>query len=152
MTRVHSLQHVQRFLATHLTHDDAIGAHTEGVDHQLTLLHRAFSLNVGGPRFQAYDVVLVQLQLRGVFNRDDAFAIGNVGGQHVEERGLAGAGAARNQNVEARFHATTQKFQHSCGERVVLEQIVSGERITAETPDREAGAVDRQRGNDGVHA
>ena len=112
VARVHGLQHVQRFFAANLTDDDAVGAHTQGVDDQLALLNRAFALDVGGARFQAHDVVLVQLQFRRVFHGDDAFAVGNVGRENVEERGLTGAGAARNQNVEPRFHAAAQQLQH----------------------------------------
>ena len=128
---VHGLQHVQRFLAAHLTDDDAVGTHTQRVDHQLALLDRAFAFDVGGPRFQAHDVVLVQLQFGRVFDRDDAFAVGNVGRKHVEERRLAGAGAAGDQNVQARFHAAAQKFQHRRSVSVLFwskSSAVSGSR------------------------
>ena len=40
VARVHRLQHVERFLAADLADDDAVGAHTQGVDHELPLADR----------------------------------------------------------------------------------------------------------------
>src|SRR5438876_3664423 len=48
MTCVHGLEHVQRFLTTDLAHDDAIGTHTQAVDHQLPLHDGALTFHVGG--------------------------------------------------------------------------------------------------------
>ena len=112
---VHGLQHVQRFFAADLTDDDAVGAHTQGVDEQFALLDGALAFDVGWARFQADDVILVELQFGRVFDGDDAFAIGDEGGQHVEQRGFTGAGAARDQNVEPRFHAAVQQLAASAG-------------------------------------
>ena len=77
-----------------LADDDAIGTHTQGVDQQLALLDRALAFDVGRARFQPRHVLLVQLKLGGVFDRDDALALGDEAGQHVQQRRLAGAGAA----------------------------------------------------------
>ncbi len=72
---VHRLQHVERFFAAHLADDDAIGAHTQGVDHELPLPDRALAFDVRRPRFEPRDVLLVQLQLGRVLDRDDALAL-----------------------------------------------------------------------------
>ena len=72
---VHGLQHVEGFLAAHLAHDDAVGAHTQAVDHQLPLAHRALAFDVGRPGFQAHHVLLLHLQFGRVFNGDDALGI-----------------------------------------------------------------------------
>src|SRR5580704_9311173 len=152
VARVHGWQHVQGFFAANLTHDDAIGTHAQRVDHQLALLHRALALNVGGARFQAHHVILMQLQLGGIFHCYDAFAVGNVRREDVQKCGLTGAGAAGDQNIETRLHAAAQEFQHPGRERAVSQQIVGGQWIAAETPDREARSIDGQRRNDGVHA
>jgi hypothetical protein len=47
------------------------------VDHQLALCHLAFAFDVGRPRLQPYHVALPQHQFGGVFDRDDALAVGN---------------------------------------------------------------------------
>ena len=72
---VHRLQHVERFLAADLADDDAIGAHTQGVDHQLPLADRALAFDVRRPRFEPRHVLLVQLQFGGVLDGDDALAL-----------------------------------------------------------------------------
>ena len=38
MTGIHRLQHVDRFVATHLAENDAIGTHTKSVDDEVALL------------------------------------------------------------------------------------------------------------------
>ena len=75
MSRVHRLEHVERFLASHLADDDAVRAHTQGVDHQLALPDRTLAFHVGRPRLEARDVFLVQLELGRIFDGDDPLAL-----------------------------------------------------------------------------
>ena len=49
--------------------------------------------------FEVDGVRLVELQLGAVFDDDDAFVLRNLGGEGVEERGLAAAGAAGDDGV-----------------------------------------------------
>ena len=72
---VHGLEHVQRLGATDLAHDDAVGPHAEGVADQVPDGDLALALDVGRASLQADDVVLVQLQLDGVFDGDDALVV-----------------------------------------------------------------------------
>src|ERR671931_318080 len=58
------------------------------------------------------DVLLVQLKFRRVFNRDDALALRDERGQNVQQRRLAGAGAAADQHVEPRAHAVLEELEH----------------------------------------
>ena len=60
MTGVHGLQHVERFFAADLADDDAVGTHTQRVDHQLAGAHRALAFDVRRAGFQAHDVPLPQ--------------------------------------------------------------------------------------------
>ena len=73
MTRVHGLQHVERFLAADLADDDAVGPHTQAVDQQFALPHRAAAFEIRRAGFQAHHVRLLQLQFGRVFDGDDAF-------------------------------------------------------------------------------
>ena len=100
MTGVHRLEHVERFLAADLADDDAVGTHTQRVDHQLPLADRALAFDVRRPRLEPGDVFLVELQFGRVLDRDDALTLGDEARQHVEQRRLAGAGAAADDGVE----------------------------------------------------
>ena len=77
VTRVHGLQHVERFRSAALADDDSFGPHTQGVFHQVGGGDRAFAFDVRRPRFQPHDVLLLKLQFGGVFDRDDALVAGN---------------------------------------------------------------------------
>ena len=54
----------------------------------------------GGPGLEVDHVGLLELELGGVLDRDDALAVGDERRQHVEVGGLAGAGAAGHEDVE----------------------------------------------------
>ena len=100
VTGVHRLKHVERFLAANLTHDDAVGAHTQRIDHELPLTNGALAFDVGRARFEPGDVLLMELQLGGVLDRHDALARRDEAREHVQQRRLAGAGAAADEAVE----------------------------------------------------
>ena len=99
---VHRLEHVQRFLAADLADDDAVGTHTEGVDHQLPLPDGALAFDVRRPRLEPHRVPLPQRQFRRVLDRDDALALRDEARERVEQRRLARAGAARDDDVQPR--------------------------------------------------
>ena len=68
-----------------------------------------FALDVRRAGLEAHHVLLVELQLDRVLDRDDALVAGNEARQHVEQRGLAGAGAAGDEDVETALdHARQQ--------------------------------------------
>ena len=100
MTGVHGLQHVQRFLAADFADHDAVGPHTQAVDQQLALAHRALAFEVGRAGFEARHVRLLQLQFGRVFDGDDALLGVDEGRQRVEQRGLTGAGSAGDDDVQ----------------------------------------------------
>ena len=56
--------------------------------------------DVRRPRLEPHDVALPQHQLGGVLDRDDALAVADEAREDVEQRRLAGAGAARDDDVE----------------------------------------------------
>src|SRR5574340_550207 len=102
MTGVHGLEHVERFAAAHLTDDDAVGAHTQRVPHQVANGNAAMPIDVGGLGLHADDVILLQFEFGCVLDGDDAFVVGDVAGKDIEEGGFSRAGAAGNDDVEAR--------------------------------------------------
>ena len=89
---VHRLQHVERLIATHLAHDDAVGAHTKRVDHEVALADRALALDVRWPRLESDNMTLTHHELGGVLDGDHALESRDEAGEHVEQRRLACAG------------------------------------------------------------
>ena len=96
--------------------------------------------------------MLLELKFGGVFDGDDALAVGNEAGEHVEQRGLASAGASRDDDVEARPDGALKKVQHLGRDGDVAKKVGSLQRRSAEAADGDDGAVDGERRNDDVDA
>ena len=58
VTRVHRLKHVECFSAAAFSYDDAVRAHTERVDYQITNSDLTATFNVRWPGFQGYYMFL----------------------------------------------------------------------------------------------
>ena len=69
---VHGLEHVEGLAAAALADDDAVGAHAQAVLDQVADRDLAPALDVGRAGLEAEHVLLVELQLLGVLDRDDA--------------------------------------------------------------------------------
>ena len=150
--RVHGLQHVQRFRAAALAHDDAVGPHAERGAQQNALVDAALLIQIGRAGFEFHHVALLELQFGGVLDGDDALFLGNEPRERVQHSGLAGAGPARDQNSALGLHARGQKPQHPGRQGAVLEHFLLGDHVAAEAADAEARPVQSQRRNDGVDA
>ncbi len=150
VTGVHRLQHVERFFASDLADHDAVGAHTQGVDEQLPLPDRALAFDVRRTRLEPRDVLLVQLELGRVFDRDDALALGDEARQHVEQRRLAGARAAADERVQPRADADFEELEHRARQRADGDEVLGAQALGRKTADREQRAVDRERRDDRV--
>src|SRR5713226_734764 len=105
VTGVHGLQHIERLFATALTDDDAVGAHTEGVDHKFADANVALAFDVRRAGLHPRHMRLAQAQLCRVFDGDDALVFWNVGRENVEQGGFPGAGTAGNHDVQPRLDA-----------------------------------------------
>ena len=149
---VHRLEHVQRLGATHLADDDPVGPHAQRVPHQLADGDLTLALDVVRARLEPQHVTLVQLQLGGVLDRDDALVVGHRRGQGIQERGLAGAGAARDQDVQLGADAAAEKVHRGLGQRSDPDHVVQVQARLAELADRHERPAQRQRRDDRVHA
>ena len=145
---VHRLQQVERLGSAHFADDDALGPHAQAVLDQVAHGDLAFAFEVGRPGFQAHHMRLLQLQLGGVFAGDDALVVVDVVGQAVEQRGLARAGAAGNEGVDAAAADDLQDLGAFRRDRAELDQLVERELVLLELADGERRAVDRQRRRD----
>jgi hypothetical protein len=114
--------------AAHLAQDDAVGAHAQRIAHQRALRHFALAFDVRRARLQAHHVRLAQLQLGRVLDRHDALVAGNEAGDQVEQRGLAAAGAARDQDVHLGQAQALQHLDHGRRDAFVVEQVLHRQR------------------------
>src|SRR5438128_1521417 len=86
----------------------------------LPLAHGTFALNIRRAGFEAYNVLLFHQKFSRVFDSNDSLRIWDVAREHIEQRGFAGAGATRNQEIQAAFHHRREQFQHGLGHGLVL--------------------------------
>ena len=106
----------------------------------------------GRPRLERHDVLLAELELGGVLDRDDALVVGDERREHVERRRLAGAGAARDEDVEAGLDAGLQEVEHLRRRGAEADEVVDRERRGGELADGEHRPDQRERRDDGVDA
>lgn len=77
MAGVHRLEHVQRLAAAALADDHPIGTHAQRVAHEVPDRHLTLAFDVGRATLEPDQVLLLELQLHGVLEGDDAFPFGN---------------------------------------------------------------------------
>ena len=152
VTRVHRLEHVERLAPAALADDDAVGAHAEGVHDEIPDRVPALALHVRGASLERDDVGLPEAELRRVLDRDDSLRLRNVAREHVEQRRLAAAGAAGDDDVLARHHRAREKARHAGVERPVRDEVLHRERRRGKLANRDARAADGERPDDRVDA
>ncbi|KTT92345.1 hypothetical protein NS44R_14630, partial [Mammaliicoccus sciuri] len=136
---VHRLQQVERFGAADFADDDALGAHTQAVADQLAHGDLALALDVRRPGFQPHHMRLLQLEFGGVFAGDDALVVLDIVGQAVQQRGLAGAGAARDDHVAADAADDLQDGRAFRRDRAELDELLQRQLVLLEFADGERG-------------
>ena len=149
---VHRLEHVERGAVTDLTDDDAVGAHTQRVLHQVADLDLAATLDVRRARLEPQHVLLVQLELGGVLDGDDALVLGDERRDDVEGGRLARAGTTGDDDVPAPDDAGLEEVAHRRRDGAEGDQVGVGERVLRELADGEHRAVERHGPDDGVDA
>ncbi len=152
MAGVHRLQQVEGFLAAHLADDDAFRPHAQAVAHQIAHGDLPLAFEVRRPRFQAHHVRLLQLQFGGVLAGDDALVVIDVAGEAIEQRRLAGAGAAGDQGIDPAAADDFEDFRAFGRNRAVFDELLERQLVLLEFADGERRPVDRQRRHDGVDA
>ena len=146
------MEHVQRLTTAALTDHDSFGAHAKGVDDQALDGDLAFAVDVLGTGLQAANVLLVQLQLGCIFDGDDAVLDRYEAGQHVQKRGLPGAGATRDDDVGLGQHGRLQEAEAGLVAAAEPDQVFDLEGIPGELADGEERTVQSQRPDHRVDA
>ena len=144
MAGVHRLQQVEGLRSAHLADDDPLGPHAQAVLDEIAHGDLALALDVGRARLEAHDMRLLQLQLGGVLAGDDALVVLDVAGQAVEQRRLAGAGAAGDEDVAARAGDDLQDRGAFRRDRAELDELIERQLVLLELADGERRAVDRR--------
>ena len=113
----------------------------------------ALALDVGRARLQRHDVRLLQLQLGGVLDGDDALVVRDERRQDVQQRRLARAGAAGDDDVQACLARRRCRKSTISGVAVpkrIRSSTVNG--VAANLRMVRRRAVQRRRRDDGVDA
>ena len=84
VSRIHGLEHVQRFPAPALADDDAVGPHPQRIAHQVPDGDLPLAFDVRRPRLQLDPVLLRELQLGGVLDGDDPFLLRDASRQDIQ--------------------------------------------------------------------
>ena len=140
VARIHGLQHVERLARADLTDDDAVGAHAQGIAHEVADGDGALALEVGRARLERHNVLLLQAQLGGILDGDDALALGDERRDDVERRRFTGASTARDEDVDARLDTGAQERRHLLVHRAEGNQVVDAKRRLGELADGQARA------------
>ena len=78
-------------------------------------------------------MVLLELELGRVLDRDDAVVGLDEAGERVQQGRLARAGAARDDDVEPGLHRPFHQREHLGRERLEAEQVVLGRAASSRT-------------------
>src|SRR5262249_49491843 len=107
--------------------------HAERVAHQGSDGDLSPALQVGRTGLQRDHVLLLELKLRRVLDRDDAVPVRDERREDVERRRLATARAAGDEDIQARLHAPAEELGDPLGPAIVINR--SGRNIRAEEAD-----------------
>ena len=97
-------------------------------------------------------MLLAELELGRVLDRDDALVVRDEGRQHIEGGGLARAGPARDEEVELGLDAGSNEVEHFGGCRSEADEVLDRERLGRELADRDHRSDERERLDNRVDA
>src|SRR5262249_41644804 len=123
----------------------AVRAHAQCVAHELALRDMAHAFDIGRARFHLHDMRLLQAQLDRVFDRDHPFVAVDVLRDRVQQRCLAGAGAARDQYIEPRARGDLQYAGDFPRQVLLPHHRVERQAALREFADRDRAAVEHER-------
>ena len=93
---------------------------------------------------------LLQLEFGRVFDGDDALIGRDEAGEDVQQGGLAGPGAAGDEDVQFGHRHGLQDLPDFRGEAAFLNQVLQGGALHGKPPDTKHGPVQGQGRDDGV--
>ena len=97
-------------------------------------------------------MLLAQLELGGILDRDDPLVVGDERRDHVQRGGLARPSPARDEDVEPGLDAGLQELEHLRRRRSEVDQVVDRVRPRRELPDGDDGPDEGEGLDDRVDA
>src|SRR5207249_6065131 len=94
-----------------LADNDPVGAHAQSVPHELADPDLALAFDVRRTRFERDDVLLLELKLGRILDRDDALVTGDERGHRVQRGGLTRAGTTGDQHVQLALDAGGEELR-----------------------------------------
>ena len=153
MTGIQALQHVDRLLSSHLSHNDPVRPHSKGRPDQVPDRHFSLPLRIGTSGFQADQIAVASdLQLGIIFDRDDSLVFGNEIRQRIQESGLPASGSPGNENVIACLNHLLQKICSLGCDGAPRDQVFHSDRSVGKPPDRDHRTFDGNRIHDDIHS
>src|SRR5262245_25887554 len=149
---VHSLQQVERLGSAYFADDDPLRSHTQAVAHQVAHSDLALAFGFGRAGCEADCVRLLELDFGRVLAGDNPLVVLDELGEAVEQRGLAGAGTAGHQRIDAAAADNLEDLRAFRRDRVEAHQLVERQLVLLELTNGEGGAVDGERRHDHVDA
>ncbi len=149
---VQSLQEVERLAAADFADDQAVGAQAQRRMEQIADRHFALVVLVRPAGLKANRVFLLDLQLAGVFDHQDALVLGDEGAEHVQHRGFPRGGGAGNDDVLVEFREGVEQLPSVGGGAAAGDQLGDGDLFPLEFTDGDDRAAAGERRNHHVDA
>lgn len=149
---VQRLKEVEGLAAADFADDDAVGAEAQGGVDEVADRHLALSVLVGLARLERHDVALLQLELAGVLDHENALPFRDEGAQRVQDGRLAGARSAGDDDVLVHQHHGAEEAVRGVVHAAEGEHLVDREGVLLELADGDDRADARERRDDDMDA
>src|SRR5205085_3413003 len=122
-----------------------------GVADELAEAKLAGAFDVRRARLEGDHMLLLELKLRGILDRDDALVTRDERRHRVQRGRLTGAGTTGDEDVQLALDARREELCGLGRQRAERDEIVHRVRVSRELPDRQRRASEGERLDDRVH-
>ena len=144
-------EQIHHFRPTYLTDNDAVRPHTQSLFQQVRHGDLALTFHIVGAGDQVHHMRVGRVQLRGVFDADDAFVVPN-GSQHgTQQRGFPAAGTTHYKEGFLRFHNPRESVSNISRHSAAIHQTIKRGHCLAKHTQGQAGTTIRWRAEQGVN-
>jgi len=150
MPGVQRAQHRPDLRSAALPEHQTIGTHPHRGPNQVVEPHLTDSLDVRPAHLEVDHVGVIRLQFGGLLDAHDPFVVRNEGEHRREERGLARARRAADQDVRAALDQRAQDLGARGPDRPTRDEFGDAQRTPAQGPQADERALRGQRRQDRV--
>ena len=138
--RVQRSEQLADLCPTHLAHDEPVGSHPQCLPHEVDEGHGTDALDVRATTLQPDDVGVARVELPDVLDDDDPLSRPALGEQAREHGGLAGSGAARDDERDPPCDEPAQGHGEVRSHRTQPHQLVDATGVVPCEPQAEVWA------------